>query len=185
MSTDLRTPSHSRGKSLPQIVVVVAAAENDVIGRDNALPWHLPDDLRHFKALTLGKPVVMGRRTYQSIGRPLPGRLNIVVSRSPAFAPPGVTVVDSLDAAMLVAQSAEQVAIIGGAALYREALPRAALIHLTRVHASLPGDAYMTPIDSDRWEQVATEFHAADERHSLSFTFVTLRRRAPAPTSDD
>ncbi|MEZ5515181.1 MAG: dihydrofolate reductase [Steroidobacteraceae bacterium] len=177
MSTDLRTPSHSSGSALPRIAVIVAAAENDVIGRDNALPWHLPDDLRHFKSLTLGKPVVMGRRTYQSIGRALPGRLNIVVSRSPEFAPPGVTVVDSFAAALRAAQPAGEVAIIGGAALYREALPHADVIHLTRVHAEPQGDAYMMPIADDRWEQIAAEFHPADERHSLPFTFLTLRRR--------
>ncbi|MCB1623834.1 MAG: type 3 dihydrofolate reductase [Pseudomonadales bacterium] len=178
MSTDLRTPSQSRGKSRPQIIVVVAAAENDVIGRDNALPWHLPDDLKHFKAVTLGKPVIMGRKTYQSIGRPLPGRHNIVLSRAGGFAPEGVTIVSNFDAALQIAEPATEVVVIGGAALYSQALRHADLIYLTRVHADVAGDARMLPLDPREWQEVASEFHAADERHAYPFSFVTLRRRS-------
>ncbi|MBK6598710.1 MAG: dihydrofolate reductase [Proteobacteria bacterium] len=165
---------------VPRIVVVVAAAENNVIGRDNALPWHLPDDLKHFKQLTLGKPIVMGRHTYESIGRPLPGRLNIVVSRTAGFAPPGVTVVGSFDAALDAAGAAPEVAIIGGAALYRAALPRADAIHLTRVHAQPAGDTVMLPIVDQFWVETAAEYHAPDERHEYGFTFITLQRRSVA-----
>jgi dihydrofolate reductase len=185
MSIEVRPASQSTGNiepgRSPQIVLVVAAASNGVIGRDNALPWRLPDDLKRFKSLTLGKPVIMGRKTYESIGRPLPGRMNIVLSRAAQFAPPGVTVVSSLDAALAAVGDAPEVAVIGGAALYREALPRASIVHLTRVHADVSGDARLDPIDANAWEEESAEYHAADDRHAYAMTFVTLRRRNRTP----
>jgi dihydrofolate reductase len=160
------------------ISIIVALAENGVIGSDNRLPWHLPDDLKRFKALSLGKPIVMGRRTFESIGRPLPGRTNIVVSRQPGLAIEGTVVAQSLDAALAAAGAAPEVVIIGGAGIFRQALPRTDVIHLTRVHARVAGDVVFPDLDPAEWRETAVEHHAADERHQYAFTFVTLRRAA-------
>ena len=126
--------------------VIVAVADNGVIGRDNALPWHLPEDLRYFKRVTLGKPIVMGRRTFESIGRPLPGRTNIVISRDPGFAAVGIEVAASLDAALQLASGAAEVVVIGGAEIYRLAIPRADRLYVTEVHTEPAGDALLPPV---------------------------------------
>lgn len=160
------------------ISIIVAVAENRVIGSDNRLPWHLPDDLKRFKALSLGKPIVMGRRTFESIGKPLPGRTNIVVSRQPGLAITGTVVAASLDAALAAAGAVHETVIIGGAEIFRQALPRTDTIHLTRVHARVPGDIVFPEIDPAQWRESAVEHHAADERHQYAFTFVTLQRAA-------
>ena len=160
------------------ISIIVAVAENGVIGSDNRLPWHLPDDLKRFKALSLGKPVVMGRRTFESIGKPLPGRANIVVSRQPGLAIAGVVVASSLDAALAAAGTVPEVVIIGGAEIFRQALPRTDKIHLTRVHARVDGDVVFPELDPQQWRETAVEHHAADERHHYAFSFVTLQRIA-------
>lgn len=161
------------------ISMIVAAAENGVIGSANRLPWHLPDDLKRFKALSLGKPIVMGRRTYESIGKPLPGRTNIVVSRQPGLAIEGVIVVPSLDAALAAAGTVPEIVVIGGAEIFRLALPRTDTIHLTRVHARVDGDVHLPGLDPAQWREVAVEHHAADERHQYPFSFVTLQRIGP------
>ena len=160
------------------ISIIVALAENRVIGSDNRLPWHLPDDLKRFKALSLGKPIVMGRRTFESIGRPLPGRTNIVVSRQPGLAIEGTVVAQSLDAALAAAGAAPEVVVIGGAEIFRQALPRTDVIHLTRVHARVAGDVVFPELDPGKWRETAVEHHATDERHQYAFTFVTLQRVA-------
>jgi dihydrofolate reductase len=158
--------------------LIVAVAENGVIGRGNQLPWHLPDDLKRFKALTLGKPIVMGRRTYDSIGRPLPGRTNIVASHQASLAIDGCVVVATLDAALKAGAQAAgedgEVMVIGGAALFREALPLAQRIYLTRVHAEVPGDIFFPPLGAGRWRELAVTQHAADERHAHAFSFIDL-----------
>jgi dihydrofolate reductase len=159
--------------------IIVAVADNGVIGSGNRLPWRLPDDLQRFKALSLGKPIVMGRKTYDSIGRPLPGRLNIVVSRQPGLQIPGCSVVTSLDAAIAAAQPAPEVVIVGGADIYRQVLPQVQTIHLTRVHAEIAGDAMFPKLHERQWREVAKEYHPADERHAHAFTFSTLERVAP------
>ena len=161
------------------IAIIVAAAENGAIGSDNRLPWHLPDDLKRFKALSLGKPVVMGRRTFDSIGRPLPGRTNIVVSRQAGLAIEGVRVVQSLDAALAAAGSVPEIVVIGGAEIFRQVLPRTDTIHLTRVHAPVAGDVFFPELDPAQWREAAVEHHAADERHQYAFSFVTLQRIGP------
>jgi dihydrofolate reductase len=179
MSTELRNPSHSSGNGAtpnrPRISLLVAVADNGAIGKGNQLPWHLPADLQRFKTLTLGKPIIMGRKTYESIGRPLPGRHNIVLSRSSTFAPNGVTVVTDLSAALRAAGQVPEVCIVGGAALYREALPLADVVHRTRVHTSVDGDAFFEPL-SNEWRIVSTESRAADERHVYAMTFEVLER---------
>jgi dihydrofolate reductase len=160
------------------ISIIVAVAENGVIGAGNRLPWHLPDDLRRFKALSMAKPVVMGRRTFDSIGKPLPGRTNIVVSRQPGLTIAGAVVASSLDAALAAAGDVPEIVIIGGAEIFREVLPRTDTIHLTRVHARIAGDVVFPKLDPDRWRETRVEHHAADERHQYAFTFVTLQRVA-------
>jgi dihydrofolate reductase len=160
------------------ISIIVAVAENGVIGSDNRLPWHLPDDLKRFKALSLGKPIVMGRRTFDSIGKPLPGRTNIVVSRQAGLAIAGAVVTGSLDAALAAAGDAREIVIIGGAEIFRQALPQTDLIHLTRVHARVPGTVVFPQLEPGRWREAAVEHHAADERHQYAFSFVTLQRVA-------
>jgi dihydrofolate reductase len=160
----------------PRLELVVAVARNGVIGRDNGLPWRLPDDLRHFKRTTIGRPVLMGRRTWQSLGKPLPERLNLVLTRDPAFAAPGATVVHTLDAARAAAGAAEALMVIGGADLYRQVLTDAAVLHLTEVHADVDGDVRFPDFDRGRWRETWREEHPADERHALPFAFVRLER---------
>jgi len=168
---------------LIRLAVIVAAAENGVIGSANGLPWHLPEDLRYFKRVTLGKPVVMGRRTYESIGRPLPGRANIVVTRDPAFAVAGVTAVKSLDQALALAgeiaraEGAPEVVVIGGAQIYRLALPRADRLYMTEVHARVPGDVLLPPIDWGQWREVSREHHRSAEANSCDYSFVVYERQ--------
>lgn len=156
--------------------MIVAAGRNGVIGRDNDLPWRLPDDLAHFKRLTLGKPIVMGRKTWESLGRPLPGRHNIVVSRNPAFSAVGASVVGSLDAALMLARDAGEVMLIGGAELFALGLPHAQRLYLTEVDAAPAGDVYFPPLDKTQWRETHREHHPADARHAAAFDFVTLER---------
>jgi len=163
------------------VSIIVAADEQGGIGRNGGLPWHLPEDLQRFKALTTGKPIVMGRRTWDSIGRPLPGRRSLVVSRQPGRALDGVEVFASLDAALQAAASAPETCVIGGAEIYRQALRYADVIHLTRVHASVQADTFFPPLDAAEWEEVAREDRPADERHAHACSFLTLKRvRRPA-----
>lgn len=160
--------------SRPRVSLIVAIAHGGVIGRDNDLPWHLPDDLKHFKALTWGKPVVMGRRTFESIGRPLPGRENRVVSRRPGFEAPGCRVFANL--AQALAGPVPEVMVIGGAQIYAAALPLAQRIYLTEVDAQVQGDARFPEFDPAEWHELSREPHAADERHAQGFTFRVLER---------
>ena len=152
------------------ISLIVAASENGVIGRDGDLPWRQSDDLRRFKAVTMGKPIVMGRKTWESIGRPLPGRQNIVVSRQPGLEIEGADVVASPAAAVDVAAGAEEIMIIGGSEIYKLFLPLADRVYLTRVHADVEGDAWF-PALGDDWRLVSDERHAADDNneHDMSF----------------
>lgn len=159
------------------VSLIVAVADSGVIGRDNALPWHLPDDLRHFKRLTMGKPIVMGRKTFESIGKPLPGRLNVVVTRDTNYLHDGVTVAHSVDAALAAAGGAPEIMVIGGADLFRLFLPHARRVHLTRVHGDIDGDVRWEPLDETRWQRVAAERHPADERHSHAMTFEMWEKR--------
>ena len=161
-----------------RLTAVVAATENDVIGRNNGMPWHLPADLAHFKAITLGHPVLMGRRTFEAIGRPLPGRRNLVLSRSPDFTVPGVDVVHTLEAAIAAAGDVPELMVIGGAALYTLALPRTDRVHLTRLHMTLDGDAYFPALPESQWREVSrSPRRPADERNACDMTFLVLERR--------
>jgi dihydrofolate reductase len=157
--------------------LVVAMSRNGVIGRDNRLPWRLPADLAFFKRATMGQPVIMGRRTYESIGKPLPGRLNIVVTHRPDFQAPGCTVVHSMDEAYRAADDAAAVSIIGGSAIFEEALPHADTIYLTEVDADVEGDVYFPKFDRTRFRETELERHAADERHAYPFRILKLERK--------
>jgi dihydrofolate reductase len=157
--------------------LVVAVAENDVIGRGNQLPWHLPADLRHFKSLTLGKPVLMGRKTYESIGKALPGRTNIVLSRSEGFAPGDCVVVRTLDDARLAAGAQPALMVIGGADIYRQCLPLAGRIHLTLVHTRIEdGDTVFAGWRGAEWSEASRERHESDDKNAHAYSFITLER---------
>jgi dihydrofolate reductase len=158
-----------------KLAAVVAASDNDVIGRGNALPWHLPADLAHFRRLTMGKPILMGRRTFEAIGRPLPGRRNLVLSRG-GFTAQGVEIVGSLEAARALLAAEPELMIVGGAQLYQQTLSQLDTIHLTRVHCQLAGDAHLPPLPTDEWREVAREERAADERNAHAMSFITLER---------
>jgi dihydrofolate reductase len=162
----------------PVVSLLVAATENGVIGRDNGMPWHLPDDLKHFKSLTLGKPVLMGRRTFDSIGRPLPGRTNLVLTRATDWAVPGATAVPDLDAALRIAGAAAELVVAGGAQVYALALPRASRIYLTRIHAVIEGDTRLPDLDLSCWHETANALHPVDARHAFAMSFITLERRS-------
>ncbi|GAC1452594.1 MAG: dihydrofolate reductase [Steroidobacteraceae bacterium] len=158
------------------VALVVAMARNGAIGRGNAMPWHLPADLQRFKALTLGKPILMGRRTYESIGRPLPGRDNLVLTRTHDWRAPGVSVVHSVGEALQRAQSSAELAVIGGAEVYRLTLPLATRIYLTQVLADLEGDTFFPGISPGEWRAVESGDYAADARHAYGMKFLTLER---------
>jgi|SRR5579883_2242377 len=156
--------------------IVVAVSENDVIGRDNGLPWHLPADLKHFKALTVGRAVLMGRRTFESIGRALPDRLNIVMSRAADFAPSHCVVVADLEAARRAAGSTSLM-VIGGADIFELCLPAVERIHLTLVHTFIEdGDRFFRAWREPRWRPVTREHHDADARNPYAYSFLTLER---------
>src|SRR5690606_1333636 len=166
--------------------MVVAASTNNVIGRQGQLPWRLPEDLRRFKLLTMGKPIVMGRRTFASIGRPLPGRRNIIVSRRAGLSIEGCEVVASPEAALSLARAAaaDEIMVIGGEQLYRSLLPHAKRIHMTRVHATIEGDAFFPELPPDEWHVVWSEPHRETEERPLAFTFEILERPADAIRAD-
>jgi len=159
-----------------QISAIVAMGENRVIGRNNQLPWRLPADLQHFKTVTMGKPIIMGRKTYFSIGRPLPGRLNIVLSRDLTFQAPGCVTVSTVEAALAAAGTAEEVFVIGGEQLYREMLPFIQKIYLTIVHHDFIGDAHFPEISKKEWHELTHEDFAADEQNPYPYSFLTLLR---------
>ena len=162
-----------------KLVLVAALADNRVIGRDGGLPWHLPDDLRRFKSLTMGRPMLMGRRTFDSIGRALPGRRSLVLTHRPAGLPPGVEAVDSLPAALAACQGEPELCVIGGAGLFHQTLPLASRLELTLVHALIEGDVLFPGYDEGQWREIARREHPADERHRWPMSFVTLERTPP------
>ncbi len=161
-----------------RLAIMAAVADNGVIGNDNALPWHLPEDLRYFKSVTMGKPVIMGRKTFESMGRPLPGRTNIVITRNRAMRCEGVKVVHSLDEALELAlgialsDDADEVVVIGGEQIYRAAIPVADRLYLTEVHANVDGDAVLPDIDWSRWHEVSRLDYAAQPPNPYNYSFL-------------
>jgi len=159
-----------------KLSIVVAVAANGVIGRDNELPWHLPADLRQFRQTTMGKPILMGRRTYESIGRPLPGRTNIVITRDEGYSAEGCVVVHSIEAAMLAAAPAEEIMVIGGAEFYRQVLPYTDTIYLTRIHEDFEGDTFFPELNAAEWREVERTDCEPDENNPHRYSFVRLDR---------
>ena len=160
---------------MSRIAFVVAFDRNKVIGKGGALPWKLPDDMKHVRELTIGKPLIMGRRTYDSIGRPLPQRTNIVLTRDPSFHPDGVRVARTPDEALKIAGDAPEVIVFGGADVFRQFLPMAERIYLTQVDADVGGDTFFD-FGGTNWRVLENTAHPADERHAYPFNFITLER---------
>lgn len=165
-----------------KISLVWAMAQNRVIGRNNQLPWYLPEDLKYFKRITLGKPVIMGRKTFDSIGKPLPGRTNIVVTRNRDWSFEGVRIVDSLEAArelcenQAIVDGTEEAMIIGGAEIYRQAMPLADRLYLTEVHADVEGDATFPEFDRSQWQEIAREDFEASGPNPYNYSFIILEK---------
>lgn len=161
----------------PAISIIAALADNGAIGKDNKLLWHLPADFAHFKKNTLGKPIIMGRKTYASIGKPLPGRRNIIISHNPTFVAPGCEVYSSLTAALAAIIDAEEIMIIGGSSIYQQALPLVTKLYLTYVHHDFTADTYFPEFNKKEWKIIAAVDCAADEKNSYPYSFVTMVKR--------
>ena len=161
-----------------KLSLIVAMSRNGVIGIDNQLPWHLPEDLKYFKSVTMGKPIIMGRKTYDSIGRPLPGRTNIVITRDPSWQAEGVSVAQTLEAALSLGQvacnaaGADEIMVIGGEQIYRMTLPAADRLYLTQVDAEVEGDAFFPDIDLDQWQQVSERAPELTDTHPYRFVIL-------------
>lgn len=164
----------------PQVILVAAMAHNGAIGHRGGMPWHLPADLGHFKAVTVGHPIVMGRRTFESIGRALPGRRNVVVSRSRPDLPDGVIVAGRLDEALEACGDAEQIMVIGGGEIYRAAMPNARRMELTLIDADIEADTFFPEWSLDQWRLESMTMRPSDERNAYSMCFCSLVRERPA-----
>ncbi len=162
------------------IALISAMGRNRVIGINNTLPWRLPADLKHFKQITLGKPVLMGRKTYESIGKPLPGRTNIIISRDSDYQVPGCIVAHSIDAALTAAAGHEEIMVIGGAALYQQLLPRADRLYLTLIDEDFKGDAWFPEIQPEQWQERERVDHAPDAANSYHYSFLMLQKMSHA-----
>ena len=162
-----------------KISMIAAMAHDRVIGKDNQMPWHMPADLAHFKRVTLGKPVLMGRKTFESIGRPLPGRRNLVISRNPDYQADGIEVVGSVEAALALLADNEvaEVMVIGGGHLYAELLPKADCLYLTRIELMVEGDTRFPAFADEQWQCVEREVHQADEKNPHPYRFETWLRK--------
>lgn len=157
--------------------LICAMDQNQLIGSNNALPWHLPADLAFFKKTTLGKPIVMGRKTYESIGRPLPGRQNIIITRNPEFKAEGCDTCTSIDQAIELAGDQNEVMLIGGASLYQQTIDLAQYLYLTRIHHQFEGDAWFPEFDLQQWQEVWREDHTRDEKNGYDFSFLKYSRK--------
>lgn len=159
-----------------QISLIAAMDKKHVMGYQNKLPWHLPADLQHFKNLTLGKPIVMGRKTFESIGKPLPGRQNIILTHNHNFQAPGCTLVSSLESALAEASSTQEIMIIGGGELFRSTLPLSNRMYLTIIDHEFKGDTYFPEWNNEEWVTTSSEQHPADEKNPYAYEFLTLER---------
>lgn len=167
-----------------RVSLIVALSQNHVIGRNNKLPWYLPNDLKYFKQVTMGLSIIMGRKTFESIGKPLPGRTNIVITRNPEWAAEGVRAVTSLDEALSLAESVaeidgrDEVMVIGGDQIYRLVMPTVDRLYLTQVHAQVDGDAFFPEFDRDAWKEIGREDYESSETNPYDYSFTVLERRA-------
>ncbi len=159
------------------ITLIAAAAENNALGKDNQMVWHLPDDFKRFKKLTTGHCIIMGRKTLESMNGPLPNRTNIIITRQKDYTYEGCTIVHSLDEALKACPQDEEVFVIGGGEIYKQAIDKADKIELTRVHTTVEADAYFPEIDTDKWQLTNEEYHPKDEKHKLDFTYRTWVRK--------
>jgi dihydrofolate reductase len=171
-----QAPYQGDQKVKPLISLIAAVANNGVIGVDNSLPWRMPADLQHFKSITMGKPMIMGRRTWESLPGPLPGRRHIVITRNRDYRADGCDIVHSLDEALKVVADVPEVMIVGGGGLYRQMLPRAERLYLTRVDVDLAGDTFFPEIDWSEWREVSRDSHPADQRNQFAYTFIVMKR---------
>jgi len=177
------SPGDSRaGSGLMRITLIAALTDDGVIGKDNQLPWRLPADMRRFRKLTMGKPVIMGRKTWESIGKPLSGRKNIVMTRDEDYAADGCTVVSSTNEALTECEGTEEVMVIGGSSIYDAFFPSADRLQLTFVHAEIPGHVHFPEFDIAEWTETERMEISADEKHAHPFTFVTLEHSANRST---
>jgi dihydrofolate reductase len=155
---------------------VVAIAENRVMGKNNQLPWHLPADLRHFKNVTMGKPILMGRKTYESIGKPLPGRCNVIITSDETYHAPGCVVATCIDNAFAAVSDSEEICIIGGAGLFQQTLPQIQCLYLTIIHHPFDGDTFFPELDWSEWKEIQREDHQPDDSNRYAYSFLTLLR---------
>ncbi|MGZ5076078.1 MAG: dihydrofolate reductase [Methylobacter sp.] len=159
-----------------KISLIVAMASNRAIGLDNQMPWHLSADLKKFKQITMGAPILMGRKTYESIGRPLPGRTNIIISRNPSYSQPGCLVFNEIETALAHCRDAEEIFVIGGSDFYRSMLPIADTLYLTQIHQEFPGDTFFPEIDAEQWIEVEREDIQDDPDVAFGYSFLKLEK---------
>ncbi len=157
--------------------LIVATAKNNVIGKDNKMPWHLPADLAYFKKVTLGKPVIMGRKTFESIGRPLPKRRNIVITRDQGYQATGIDIVNSIDEALSLVSNVEEVMVIGGGSIYQHCLPQADRLYITHIDADIAGDTFFPHYDLAQWQLISCENYLADEKNAYDMKFCCYQRK--------
>lgn len=159
------------------VSIITAMDKNRLIGKDNGLPWKIPADLQFFKKVTMSKPIIMGRKTFESIGRPLPGRQNIIITRDNQFTAEGCDIAYSTEEAMTLAGDAEEVMIIGGANIYQQFLQQCDRLYLTRVNGEFTGDAWFPEIDESQWQEIEKEDHKADEKNEADYSFIVMQRK--------
>lgn len=157
--------------------IIVIFDEHRLIGRDNGLPWHLPADLKHFKSITMGHSMIMGRKTFESIGKPLPGRQSVVITRKKGYQPDGTAVVNSLEGAMQLCASEEEVFVIGGAQIFEQALPLASKLYITQIHHVFEGDTFFPEIQQEHWEMISKEDYEPDEKNPWAYSFLSYRKK--------
>lgn len=160
-----------------RISAIVAISANQAMGLNNQLPWHMPADLKHFKKITMGSPILMGRKTYESIGRPLPGRCNVVITRDVDFEAPGCVVVNSIETALSSVGYSDEVFVIGGSALFQQMLSMTERLFLTVIHHEFQGDVFFPEIDFMQWNEVSREDHEADEANPYAYSFLVLEKK--------
>ena len=158
------------------ISLIVAMDRNNIIGMDNDLPWRLSSDLKHFKEITMGKPIIMGRKTHESIGRPLPGRENIIITRDQTYVAEGCTVIHDINDMVVFCKGQDEIMIMGGAEIYRQTLSKADMLYLTEVHAEVEGDTFFPEFDRSQWQEVSREDHQANEKNEFDYSFLVLER---------
>lgn len=159
------------------ITLIAAAAENNALGKDNAMLWHLPDDFKRFKEITTGHHIIMGRKTFESFPKPLPNRTHVIITRQKGYTQEGCIVVDSMENAIAACPKDEDIFIIGGGEIYNLGMPFADIIELTRVHESFEADAFFPEINRNEWELISEEYHPTDEKHKVDFSFQTFARK--------